>query len=176
MKAASDLTIGHVVAVDPGIRGSGVAIFRGNALHWAGYVSNPCAGNDAFAASRMAHAITEDVLQRVVGVHVVCFEMPVVRDTRHSKGDPNDLLPLAAINGALCGCWCSVRLVQYKPEEWKGQAPKDTMNARTLSRLSADELARIQDAGALSHNVYDGIGIGLHFLGRLKPTKTYARG
>ena len=172
---ASALTIGGTVAVDPGIRGSGVALFRGNVLVWAGYVANPQAGNDAFAASRMALAITDEVHRHNVGVHVVCFEMPVVRDARHSKGDPNDLLPLAAINGALCGLWCSVRLVQYKPEEWKGQLSKEAMNARTLSRLGASELECIQGYGALTHNVHDAVGIGLHFLGRLKPTRAYPR-
>lgn len=176
MKAADALTVGEVLAVDPGIRGSGVAVFRGDRLHWAAYVPNEVAGNDAIAASRMAYYISRAALAVSQSIHVVCFEMPVVRDARHSKGDPNDLLPLAAIDGALCFIFGSVRLVQYKPEEWKGQVEKLAMNRRIVERLSDAERATIVNAGALTHNVHDAIGIGLHYLGRLKPTRAYARG
>lgn len=165
------------LAVDPGIRGCGCALFEGDQLLQAWYETNPIAkGNDAHTASMVARAVNIAARARApMLLHItrLVIEMPVVRDARHSKGDPNDLIPLAAINGALCVLFPCAVVVQYAPEQWKGQLDKQAMNTRALGRLSLYERELISDAGALAHNVYDAIGIGLHFVGRLKPTKIY---
>jgi hypothetical protein len=175
MMHAQTTTPQITLAVDPGIRGCGCALFEGDQLRAAWYETNPIArGCSARVAAAMARQIKIGVLRRAPDVTHLALEMPVVRDARHSKGDPNDLIPLAAINGALCVVFSDAATIeQYAPEQWKGQLDKQAMNARALGRLSLCERERITDAGALAHNVYDAIGLGLHFVGRLKPAKIY---
>lgn len=157
--------------VDPGLRGSGCAAFNGSELVLAAYVKNPVAkGDDAHAIWKMVREIlcwSSDVLGEEAD-EIVCERMQVY-GPEHSKGDPNDLITLSLIAGALRPTWL------YLPRTWKGQLPKDTMGARIISRLTADEKTRIVDAGAKTHNAIDAVGIGLYHVGRLSPRRVIAR-
>lgn len=168
-----------MLAVDPGIRGCGVALFEGPTLVACAYVFNKAKeGNRAAEAADMARAIgVEFVMGRVIDELVV--EWPRVYATRLRKGemdgqDPNDLIALSAIDGALA-YRMGVKTTSYVPSEWKGQMKKEPCHARIKSRLNPRELAILMDADndakSKAHNVYDAVGIGLHHLGRLKPVR-----
>lgn len=162
------------MSVDPGIRGTGVGVFDGQSLTHGRYVYNPePRGLGPFQAATMARAIW-DWLNEVVGVrpHTLVLEWPQVY--RVSKGDPNDLLPLAGVDAALTAL-LGVKTIHYLPMEWKGQLPKEVMVDRILQRLTPAERVLIPDVGALTHNVIDSVGIGLHHIGRLQPKKVFPR-
>lgn len=86
------------------------------------------------------------------------------------KGDPQDLIQLAGVVGAISQEIVRInagRLTTYLPRAWKGQVKKDVTKLRVQKRLSPEELIRVSlPAPSLQHNVWDSLGIGLHFLGR----------
>lgn len=98
------------------------------------------------------------------------------RDTpQASAAKAADLLRLQAIGGIVAGRCVGPRgPVRYLPAlEWKGQVPKEVTQHRVRRALNAEELERLDFALAeypkgLGHNLYDAVGIGLSFLGRVK--------
>jgi hypothetical protein len=167
----------RIVSIDPGIRATGVGVFLDQQLVDSGYIRNPLeAGLGAVEAFYMAREIDKWLCMHGQPIiDVLVLEWPQVYQV--SKGDPNDLLPLSGVDAALVTKLWHPSLVvrQYLPREWKGQAPKEVMCERIKSRLTPPELDRVFDAGALTHNVLDAIGLGLHYLGRLSPKKVFAR-
>lgn len=103
----------------------------------------------------------------------VVAEMPQVYTWGKGKGDPNDLLPLAAIVGGLVSCVRWQTITTYKPRQWKGTIDGDTLVARIATRGVGALLTEQEFAAAdpvcktLAHNMWDAVGIGLHCLGRL---------
>lgn len=164
-----------IAAVDPGIRGCGVAIFSSSAprLDWAGYVRNPMESGDNLDRSRsMARAVVmeENELIRagIVGCSPIALvvEWPRIYMPGKSKGNNADLLYLTCVAGALAA-WHGEQVRAVHPDAWKGQVPKTVMAGRIRMRLQPDEVARIRPcAASLEHNVLDAIGIGLWAVGR----------
>lgn len=172
-----------LLAVDPGIRACGCAVFRDGVLHNCAFVENE-SDNDrrradpVFAASRMAGS----VLRQFKAVDKVIVEFPRIyqRAAGKSKGDPNDLTPLCAVGGALAGVFIDTEVWSVAPSEWKGQATKEAMTTRILGRLSIYEQEILDErlstvAKSLRHNVIDAVGIGLHALGRLERKRVIER-
>lgn len=158
-----------LIAIDPGLRGCGVARF-GSAdlvrpLMEAQYVRNPLAfGNGPSAWAVMAG----EIVRRFQRPDVLVLERPRVYPGVRNE-DPNDLLELAGILGAIAAHWESVpELAVYYPAEWKGQVPKKVMTQRILKHLRPGESDRIVTAGAKDHNTIDAVGLGLFHLGRMK--------
>jgi hypothetical protein len=108
-----------------------------------------------------------------VGLEHVVLEAQRVYPASRQKGDPNDLLELMGVAGAMR--FRGALRTSYLPREWKGQMPGDDfIRERILPRLSTAELARIEPAPAsLLHNAHDAVGIGLFHLGRLKPHRVF---
>jgi len=104
----------------------------------------------------------------------LAIELPQVYSRHHQTAakagtDPNDLIQLAAVVGALCNAFESVDTqIVYLPAEWKGQVPKDIMHRRAAERLNAEEAACLPSlAKSKIHNVLDAVSIGLVVLGRM---------
>ena len=136
-------------AIDPGVHMCGIAVFDDTRLISAFYGKLPEDGN---------YSTCELII-----------EMPrIYPGSGQQKGDLNDLLNLAAVVGHNEALFSALRSRRVFPAQWKGQVPKKAMNQRILKRLSLFEAARIQSAGAKSHNVIDAVGIGLFACGRLK--------
>ena len=172
-----------LLAVDPGARGCGVALFRGGALAACAYVRNPAEVTADVGRAASAGAMALAVQRWAVGlVDDLAVEWPRVYATAirrgASRGDPNDLLPLAGVDAALAALLASARCSSYAPFEWKGQMSKDAMAERIMSRLAEGEFALLEaacdNAGAKAHNIVDAVGIGLHHLGRLAPRRALA--
>jgi hypothetical protein len=174
----------HVLAVDPGIRGCGVALFKAGGLVKAAYVKNPFfAGNGAAEAASMGRAVQHWTETSCGYVDHIAVEWPqiYVSQLRAGKGkkkaDPNDLLALCGVDAALAAL-LGTPTTSYQPHQWKGSMDKDASHLRIESRLRPAELAVAAEgreaAGALEHNVIDAIGIGLFHLGRFERRRVIA--
>jgi len=179
--------VSALLAVDPGIRGCGVALFRDGELRAAAYVRNAVRkGNDFDAVLSLARSVRAWVFPADPyfgsdGDRAV-LEYPQVYTASKSKGDNNDLLPLAAVDGAIVALLPGlpgVSATRVLPRDWKHTMAHEAVEARVLGRLSPSERAvldeALKDARSLGHNVIDAVGIGLHALGRFAPRKVIAR-
>ena len=177
----------YVIAVDPGIRGCGVALFGDGKLLACEYVRNPVKkGADFDAVQALAKAV-EAWLCRQPHIYTrdgddttrAVLEFPQVYTASKSKGDNNDLLPLAAVDGAivaLLGCPAE----RVAPRDWKGTMAHEAVVHRVASRLDYAETeilsaAEMRAGKTYGHNVTDAVGIGLHAVGRFTPRKAIAR-
>jgi hypothetical protein len=170
-----------ILAVDPGVRGSGVAIFdeATKTLLRADYVKGSAKGERAEAWLTMAAAVEDwakayGPLRHEPALKLV-IECPQVYQRSHMSArkrgtDPNDLIQLAAVVGAIVARVGQMPTVLL-PMEWKGQVDKAVMWDRALKRLSPEEFERVPGAPkvlkSLAHNMHDAIMLGLVHLGRL---------
>lgn len=157
-----------LLAVDPGLRGSGCSLWLAGLLHRAEYVVGSKTGTRAEAWTQMYYAIWERV--KDYRVDELAIEFPTTYGGKASRGDTRDLLDLASVVGAICAGFLHAKIKVYLPAEWKGQCDTDKIILpRVLKRLSEQEQARIvwPSAKSLRHNVTDGIGIGLVHLKRM---------
>jgi hypothetical protein len=157
-----------VLSVDPGLRHCGVALFGDQQLRWAALIKSP---EKTVRGPAAWLAMAKAVLARLLNLpkpDVLVVEVPQVYSWRGQKGDQADLIELAGVDGALVGTIEHKTGISYLPRQWKGQVPKEVMNARVEAKLSEVEKGRIEAcAPSLRHNVLDGVGIGLKYLGRL---------
>ncbi|WP_141592263.1 hypothetical protein [Myxococcus sp. AB056] len=179
-----------LVALDPGLRECGVALFDldSGELLAAGMPTNAERKARGLAAwSRMAGGVAAFVSSfleplRAAGVVVsvtVASECPQVYTAGKSKGDPNDLIELAGVVGRVVGELSATSERSFLPREWKGTLDGDVMVERIKARLGERpqehlrvQLPRAQDK---HHNVWDAVGIGLYVVGRLAPRKVFPR-
>lgn len=164
-----------LVSVDCGVRGCGVAVFSDGLLARATYVKNPLhRGQSATSAIAMARAVR---LYCVAGVplDVLAIETMKIYPADEQKGNQNDLLGVQLVAGAITGILNARETISYIPQEWKGTIDADVCTDRIKSRLTIVEKAAVESVGELDHNTYDGIGIGLKYLGRFDPVRVFAR-
>lgn len=183
-----------LLAVDPSIKSSGVALFVGGVLVAASVRKLPASmRTDTVTDCRemslriFEWAVTYDRSPHPtpsggdrIPTELACEWPQIYRETK-SKGSPNNLLPLSAI---CCGVAMLLpsrsKVAGYLPREWSGGIPKATKgNAkksprayRIGSRLTLPGEVGIWDR-TKGHDAIDAIGIGLYHLGRLKPTRVY---
>lgn len=175
----------NVLSVDPGIRGCGCAVWIDGKLSIAEYVKNAMQDENGLVASLIMASCVVVWLDRCVDG--VILEFPQTYGGRASKGDANDLFPLACIDGAIAEALISVNnkitVGQYTPHQWKGSIGKPKngetyiIESRIRDRLSDEELSRIvwPKAKKLTWDVSDAIGLGLFFLGRFGTKRGFAR-
>lgn len=159
--------------VDPGLRGCGVALFDLDAkvLARAEYVTNPERGRGYRAYVAMGDAVDE--VAGNLALRVVCIELPRIypRGGELKKTDfidPNDILDVACVGAAVASHYSKLLVESVFPADWKGQVPKQIMTERIKRKLSTEEHAVVRSVGAKDHNTFDAVGIGLHYLGRLR--------
>lgn len=145
-----------ILAIDPGAKSFGYAYFdEGNGqLADAGYVETPIPLNDEARSAIYWDPIT-----------VMVIEKPQVYRGSKLRGDPNDLISVALMAGAVAGA-SPGEVKFYRPSEWKGQVPKEIHNKRTLEKISDLEkkLVAWPKRKTLHHNVIDAISLGLYQL------------
>jgi hypothetical protein len=94
------------------------------------------------------------------------IELPQVYRAGHQVGrksgtNPNDLIELAAVVGAIQAC-LGLPTTVYLPSEWKWQVPKEIVHDRARKRLSSEEIAVIEQGlprAGLAHNVWDAVAM-----------------
>lgn len=152
-----------LLTLDPGSKVCGLALFDGTELQTAWLARTK---GDWF---EMARACYLSVVARThpdkVGTLVI--EKPQIYVQSRQKGDANDLIPLALVEGALAAFLTPSSIHEYKPAQWKGQVPKEVQIERIKSRLTAAENKRVEKTPkSLMHNIFDAVGLGLHHVGR----------
>jgi hypothetical protein len=190
-----------ILAVDPGLRHPAAALFRRGTLQAAARIRVPEAWHkldvaercrriggaiqdwacghgldmdamvEAYDLDRAGDARRARALRQERGVVRVTLEWPQIYSVSRSKGDPNDLPPLAGI-GAAIASRLDVEAVSYKPAQWIRQIkktetgdPLKSPRGRLIWRcLRSEERDRV----VLSHDALDATGLGLHDLGRLR--------
>lgn len=171
-----------LLAVDPSIRSTGVALFVGRELVSCARIQVPAEGSIGERVLRMAMKVSDwygDWAPRTP-LQCMIFEWPQIYAAAKSKGDPNDLPGLAAVGGAIAGIVKPITILTPTPREWTGGVPKSTKGdpwlsargIRVASRLSPAELALVPK----SHDAIDGVGLGLFALGRFQRRRVIARG
>ncbi len=155
-----------LLSIDPGLRHCGVGLFRDKTLTRAALVRSPekkVRGPAAWLA--MANAVKAwvgDIPLDKLAVEV----MPVYRYDGLQKR--RDLLQLQGVVGATCGLVWAREYVGLEPREWKGTVKADVMLVRIEKRLTPAEVRVIEQCPpSLRHNTIDGVGVGLHCIGRL---------
>lgn len=144
-----------IVAIDPGKHASGWAAFHGGELQLCGYTGS--------------HKTVVATLEPIFGTpELVIIEAPRVYDRRRWKGDPNDLIDISIAGGILVGALRPEAIKIIRPQDWKGQTPKDIQAERTLAKLTEAERLQLEGVTTKSklHNVIDAVGIGLWELKR----------
>jgi hypothetical protein len=157
-----------LLAIDPGLRGVGAAYFVGPTLVYANYIQNPVTeGGGPAAWFGMGDAVYHDMKNRGYRVDIYVAEYPQVY--RQSKGDPDDLIQIAAVAAACGASFPLERAVGYQPRAWKGQVKKEVHHPRILAQLAEEEKAAIlEKRKTYIHNVYDAVGLGLFELERMR--------
>lgn len=175
-------------AIDPGLRVCGVSLFVDNVLRSAGLVKSSNEKDRGMTAWRdMALAVLQwlgDNGPTTGGfLNILAGERMQVYSGSKQEGDPNDLIELAGVLGAV-SCRLLPRIcVTYSPRDWKEQTRKPApgtdpesyvIAVRCRKRLTVEEQTRIQlpTAKSLQHNVWDAIGIGLKAAGRFDRHRT----
>ncbi len=173
-----------LLALDPSLNFLGASLFRGSLLIAAADIVVPKLGAGVSHGQRAlaaADAVIGWAMRLNARVSVVAHEWPQIYAGSKSRADPNNLIGMAAVDGAV-DCAFAIIAAQrgeqidvrtYLPSEWIGQLSKDThkgaywkspRGVRVKSRLTEAEWLI---ASVLDHDGGDAVGIGLHALGRL---------
>lgn len=164
------------LAVDPGLRQCGVALFEGTALQVAWLVKNRVKTDRGPKAwYGMGERVVESWLDRAPArgqlLNALVIEVPQVYWRASGGGNAADLIELAGVVGAVSTSCPVLNRVHFLPRKWKGTMPKAKHNARIMRKLTQSEQGFIEPTPAsLLNNVVDSIGLGLFHLGRLKLT------
>jgi uncharacterized protein YjeT (DUF2065 family) len=158
-----------LLAIDPGLRMTGVSLFLDGKLHRAWLVKGLDIKKDRSYPNAWK-TMAENIWKEAPGglAHELIIEFPMVYPKREQqKGDPNDLVQLGAVAGGLV-CTLNLKSTMVYPRDWKRSMPDDVTRLRIQKRLDDTEKRAIQlpTAKSYQHNVWDSIGIGLHHLGR----------
>lgn len=158
-----------MICIDPGLRGVGLAVFDEDNLVHAQYVTNPSKGRGYAAHVALAAALKRTCLDYGLWSPAL-VEHPAIYPGM-PQVDLNDLLDVVAVGAACSTIFASVTTVM--PSEWKGNMPKRKMLERIRSKLTPEEVARVEWTNKSDNeDVLDAIGIGLWKLGRLN-SKVY---
>lgn len=194
-----------LLAIDPGVQFTGAAIFdlTTKKLFAAKRIRGTGFRHEMWSILDLARDIAS-FASPFAPYMALAMEWPQVYSAKQrGRKDPNDLLPLAALEGALIatldplmetGASCEL----YQPHSWKGSKKANPTARWILEKLEDKEKAQIQDLDAFlvalaeaerktaetgkqvdvnhpAHNTIDGVGVGLHYLGRLGRTRVIAR-
>jgi len=158
-----------LLAIDPGVKTVGWCVFNEGRYIGSG-LARPYNNLTTLSAMeesiKIIHEKWEEFLSGTIRPEVLVIERPQVYQQQFLKGDPNDLIPLAIIGGAIWNNMKPKEVVFPQPKQWKGQVPKDVMTERTIKQLTKQEQELLKDdvtriPSSLRHNVYDAIGIAL---------------
>jgi len=157
-----------LLAVDPGVHGCGVAVFKSTLLVCAAYVKE-----DATRTKTPLDCVRAiSFYVRKLTIDEVVVEIPQVYPG-YRDADNNDLIDVSAVSGAVA--MLASKRTFVRPRAWKGSVPKPARAAdpyilaeRAKAKLSQKELASIEWPGSAKHkwDVADAIGIGLWSLKR----------
>lgn len=160
---------GYLLALDPGLRCVGVALFKDGVLVRAAALRGPATGRGPAVWQHYARLVTDwawglgapDANGRLV------VEMMKVQVK--GRADPADLIELAGVTGAVVGRLSSWRAEGFEPAAWKGQVPRDIYGARVEGHLRAEGLWSRVEVPSRATELNDAMhaaGLGRWYLAR----------
>lgn len=163
-----------ILAIDPGKRHAGCALFEDGELAsaWLSKADKKKAESLGSWHAATALAVNEQAVHRTYpdSIDAYVIERPEIYKGQSVKLS-NDCVDLAIVGGALAGLG-ALQLTKVHfclPKEWKGQVEKQAMVRRIEKRLRDGEYGRVDlpKNKARQTDVWDAIGIGLRYVGRL---------
>lgn len=182
-----------LVAVDPGTRTSGVAVFDARGvLRATDYVSAAGRGWGDVArdrAARMAVEVHRRALKLLgdlpdwqtgidlpdwqpglgqLSVSLAVEDQQIYRHGEGAKADPDDILAVTLVAGGVSALMAdSLQCLRPKPADWKGQVPPKVMAQRIIELLGAEERP-LALALKTQEDAMHAVGVGLWAFGRLR--------
>lgn len=162
-----------LISIDPGVKKLGFALFGEDGRLRAAGASLQKETAVSVEATVALHARNINLQSPELGtgdVRAVVERM--VWRSGDSKSQPNSLLNVQIVGGALAGLLSNAGVGALAAEEWKGSIPKNVHHPRIGEALSNDEKEILSTAldktPKKAHSeIYDAIGIGLFALGRI---------
>ena len=154
-----------LIAVDPSVSASGVAIFEDGELASAWLVQ-------ATDWRQMVLSIASSVRREFPNGwddFDLVIERPQIYVRKTKRYD--DIMKIMLVVGGLGVAFRDVSLTLYLPQQWKGNVKKEVVVERVEKRLKeSGELSRLRlpKAKSLRHNVFDAAGMGLFHLKRVR--------
>lgn len=160
-----------LLAIDPGVRGVGAAIFCDGQLYDCAYLTTTEDALELQARAlslRVVDFVTAHSGMRYPDV-VVCERMVYERRGGRSgrASIPEDLLAVTHVGGVILGAFPAAMHALPTPRTWKGGSiPKEVHHPRMLGGLPYEALRvitiRAREVGvSKAHNMLDAVGIGL---------------
>jgi hypothetical protein len=167
-----------LLACDPGLRNPAAAWFVNGVLQKASRVKVKVNTKEQIAkrcrdiALAVAYWCPSSPDQIIV-------EWPQIYTQDKSKGDPNNLVPLAGVGACLVGLFPDSSILSPRPRDWTGNIPKaedgdpwaSPRGKRVWDRLTPAERLTVVP----SHDAVDAVGIGLWALGRFERRRVFSR-
>lgn len=161
-----------ILALDPSIKSAGFALFRSGYLVHAARVTLKAdtAQDPAAREYEMAERIVRAAREHHTHTTWIVSERPQIyaRAKGKTKADPNKLLYMVGVTAAV-RAMVGVPITTYLPAEWKRQLRVEALVEVVRACLTPEELALLPD----SHDAAHAVGVGLHFLGRLRLPRVY---
>mgnify|MGYP003420562579 CR=1 FL=1 len=153
----------RLVSIDPGLTGTGVAIWNNGELVLAQVIAVTKYTDHIFRIRKIVEGV-----ERYTRDASLIIEQPQTYRGRAAKGDANDLIKLANLVGALSTLSPLVEIAL--PSTWKGQAPAEVVEARGRAALTFEELQHVDLSCSKKHqtDVWHAVGLGLWKLGRVR--------
>lgn len=156
-----------LLAIDPGINAVGWALFCDGDLDGCGLI---VPGKRCGSSLPKIRSLTDQIAS--FNVTALVAEMPQIYERRKGKGDPNQLMILAQLVGAITTATPAGEILTVRPREWKGTIPKARawdeyiIHRRNEEALPGVLLHRyraglMRVAPSMRHNIADAVGIGL---------------
>ena len=152
------------LAIDPGDRCAGYAIFADKVLTVCGLVRGEKKIDMITDFGNQIGTLTFDkiVIEKMNPDAVKAQRFNLARD----------LIDVAFVGGLLVGRASrnpNTEIVEVIPSQWKGQVPREIMDARVVKHLNVFERLAVEKVrpASLAHNARAAVGIGLWSVGRL---------
>lgn len=154
----------RILSWDPSTKSTGWAYYMHRSLIDAGVVR-------AKSASEMLWSLQYMRSHRFQPTHVV-IERPEIYTPTQAKADPNKIAQVMLIAGACAMLFPYEHLHMPFPKEWKGQLPKDVVEARLEKKVGEVEWNKIQEILSKQlkgsrDDVADAIALNVWLQGRL---------
>jgi hypothetical protein len=161
----------RTLAVDAGLDGLGVALYRDKELLQAWYSPGPKRRRTKIDGTlERGPRVWRGVANSIAWLNaaetrpdrVVVETMKVYAGRAGFGKDPADLVELSGVIGYVVALFPDAEIGGVLARDWKGQVPKPIMLERIKGWLQRREwLDRVIDSGALTHNAIDAAGLGM---------------
>ena len=148
------------MTVDPGLQGTGYAVWRRDRLSAVGVITPPRKGE----WWDRAHYVAQN-LRAILGMgdRVYVEHMEYFGGAKSMGWRTGDLQRTTYLEGCIAGSWAQSITIPVPVRDWKGQLPKDVVIARAKMALGTKQC---QELGIETH-AWDAVGIGLWVQNRL---------